>query len=269
MKKTANQLALLIKDLDYEELQDSNYSVFKLYYLKSYKLYLHIVLISEVLNELPVLYFQKMSLDYMKHNKNLIHLWEDQILHNFQAIQDRFHSLVQNNDTIYARSCRIQRIDKNLYDVFIDQHHLMNSAKSKFKYGLFYQNELLSVMGISAGRWMTKEGQKRKSFEIIRYASKSNFTVVGGFTKFLKHIGDDLGVDEWMSYQDLDWAIKGIYQKNNFNFKNLSQPITYYIHKVSFKRYTSEQRGNLNEEQQLEFYKIHNAGSIKLVKRHE
>ena len=211
MKKAANIIATLIRDSKVEEFFDEHFPTFKIYYLSAHKLYLHYITIDDGIEKLPVLYFQKMSLQYMKHNKNLIHLWEDQLLYNLQSIQDRFQSLIQNNDTIYARSCRIQRIDKNLYDVFIDQHHLMNSAKSKFKYGMYFQNELLSVMGVSAGRWMTKEGHKRKSFEIIRFATKANFTVVGGFTKFLKHIAEELGVDEWMTYQDLDWAIKGIY----------------------------------------------------------
>lgn len=241
-------------------------SEFDLYYLPEKKIYIHFINIDSRLSQLPVLFFQKHSIDFMKNGRNIVHLWEDKCIHQSQQIKDRFNSLLEINDRVYARNCKVQRIDKIQFDSFIDQHHLMNTAKVKFKYGLYNQHELMSVMGISAGRWMTKEGAKRKSFEIIRYATKANYTIVGGFTKFLKYIEDDLAVDEWMSYMDLDWAINGIYQKNNFNFKNYSQVQTSYIHKISLKRYSELEYINLNLNLSDEFYKVYNAGSMKLIK---
>ncbi len=244
-------------------------SKFEIIYLPDFKIYVHLIEINNFLSELNQDYFQKMSIILLNKGFNIIHLFEDQLLHNQKSIKDRFLSLLNSNQRIFARSCKIERIQKDIYDDFIEQNHLMDTANTRFKYGIYYKGELMGVMGISAGRWMTKEGEKRKSFEIIRFATRSNFTIVGGFTKFLKHIKNELEVDEFMTYLDLDWAISGVYQKNNFIFKSFSTPLKFYIHKKTLKRYTEKQIQSLSNYNESEYISTYNSGNMKLICRYE
>lgn len=244
-------------------------SKFEILYLPEFKLYIHLVKVNASLNELANDYFQKLSVSFLKRDLNIIHLFEDQLLNNQKSIKDRFASLLNTNQRIFARSCKIERIQKNIYDEFIDQYHLMDRVNSRFKYGIYFKGELMGVMGISAGRWMTLEGERRKSFEIIRFATKSGFTIVGGFTKLLKYIKQELRVDEFMTYQDLDWAITGVYQKNHFDFKSYTAPLKFYIHKKSLKRFTEKQVLSISDFNALEYVSTYNSGNMKLICKYE
>ncbi len=267
MKITFENIEKLFPKVDVQRAVNNYDSNFEIIYLAQHKLYIHLVEVSKA--KLPSVFFQNMSIYFLNKGLNLIHLFEDQLLNNQKLIKDRFASLLNNNKTVFARSCKIERIQKDVFDDFIIQNHLMDAANSRFKYGIFLKGDLMGVMGISAGRWMTKEGEKRKSFEIIRFATKSNFTIVGGFTKFLKHIKNELDVDEFMTYLDLDWAIHGVYQKNNFEFKSYTKSMKFFIHKKSLTRYNEKQILEYADFKDSDYYTIYNSGNMKLVCKYE
>jgi hypothetical protein len=269
MKITFENIEKLFPNVDVQRAVKIYESKFEIIYLPQHKLYIHLIKINKSLIDLPIDFFQEMSIGFLNKGLNLVHLFEDQLLNNQKSIKDRFASLLISNQRIFARSCKIERVQKNIYDDFIDQNHLMDTANSRFKYGIFLKGELMGVMGISAGRWMTKEGEKRKSFEIIRFATRSNFTIVGGFTKFLKHIKNELEVDEFMTYLDLDWAISGVYQKNNFIFKSFSNPLKFYIHKKTLMRYTEKQIQSTSDYNESDYISTYNSGNMKLICKYE
>lgn len=262
-----------IEDLFLNTIVQRNYQLydtpFELIYLPDFKLYVHLVKISARVQEMDAYFFQNMSIYFLSKGFNLVHLFEDQLKNNIELIKHRFSSLLANNKKIHARSCKIERIDKTVYDLFIDENHLMDSANARFKFGIFFKSELMGVMGISAGRWMTQESKRRKSFEIIRFATKSGYTVVGGFTKFLKHIKNELNVDEFMSYQDLDWAVHSVYHKNQFKLKEYSKPLKFYIHKKTLKRYSEKQVNELNDFNTSEYIYTFNSGNIKFIRDYD
>lgn len=244
---------------------DFGSSAFPLLYIHSKNLYIHLISLDQRIDDLKTNTLQKMSLAYLNEQKNIIHLFEDQYLHQEQQIQMRLSSILDLNERIHARLCTIKRIDKEAYEKFLENAHLLQHANSKFKYGMFIENELMAVMGISAGRWMNKEGHLRKSFEIIRFATMPMYTIVGGFTKFLKHVESELEVDEWMTYMDLDWAIQGVYQMLDFEVKSVRAAQVYYIHKDSLIRY--KEKEVIDSELKNNYFTIHTAGSIKLIKK--
>jgi hypothetical protein len=239
-------------------------SPYALLYFKDLALYIHCIRIDEGLKELKLATLQKMSMRFFSEGKNIVHLWQDQFLKFPKLYQDRLNSISEKNERIHARSCKVKRIDQELYHDFLNQSHLLQHAKSKLKYGMFLDHELVAVMGIGAGRWMTKEGHRRRSFEIIRFASMPNYTIVGGFTKFLNHIEQEQGVDEWMTYMDLDWAVQGVYQKFEFQLKSVRSPNTYLIDPLTWSRTETKTDHETNDHPLL---RISNAGSIKLVKQ--
>lgn len=228
---------------DWELLQDvPQQSVFDYYYSPKHKLYIHLVESDKRLKNCVPDFFQQISLHCYHHKTKLIHLREEQWIEKREFIEHRLHSIFETNKKIHARQCKTKRIEKKEYDLFLNQNHLLQTASTRYKYGLYKGEELLAVMGISAGRWMTKEGDLRKSFEIIRFATKTNHTVVGGFSKLLICIEQELQVQEWMTYYDLDWVQSNVYSRLGFVLKEITKPESKIIGTNEMQTFTS---GNL------------------------
>ncbi len=249
MKKFETSLLnFLSKYDDWKEPVDVPYlSIFKFLYSPKYKLYLHLVSTYKYADVPSKEYFQEISLHCYHQHIKLIHLREVQWNTKQDFIKHRLLSIFEENKKVHARVCKIKRIDKSAYDDFLNENHLLQTASTRFKYGLFKDENLLAVMGISAGRWMTKDNDLRKSFEIIRFASKTHTTIVGGFSKMLKYIEAELEVDEWMTYYDLDWVHSNVYARLGFALKQVMKP-------------QEIEKGNSD-------IKVYNAGNLKFVKR--
>lgn len=249
MKKfRTSLLAFLSKYDDWELVQNVPcVSVFDYYYSSKHNLYIHLVECNKKLENINADYFQQISLHCYHQKIKLIHLREEQWLEKQAFVEHRLYTIFEANKKIHARQCVTQRIEKKEYDLFLNQNHLLQTANTRFKFGIYKSGELLAVMGISAGRWMTKEGELRKSFEIIRFATKTNYTVVGGFSKLLKYIEEELEVQEWMTYYDLDWVQTNVYHRLGFELKQITKPTI--------------------KEIQAKPYKTYSSGNLKLIKR--
>jgi hypothetical protein len=244
MKKFRTSLLQFLSLFDDWELIQNvpQQSVFDFYYSPKHKLYIHLVELDKRLKICTPDFFQQISLHCYHHKIKLIQLREEQWLEKREFIEHRLQAILETNKKIHARQCKTKRIEKKEYDLFLNQHHLLQTASTRYKYGLYKGEELMAVMGISAGRWMTKEGDLRKSYEIIRFATKTNCTVVGGFSKLLIYIEQELQVQEWMTYYDLDWVQSNVYSRLGFELKQITKPETKMIPNTDKTTYTS---GNL------------------------
>lgn len=244
MKKFRTTLLKFLSKYDDWEVRKNGpfESPFDFLYSPKHKLYFHLVECDDRLNDIELNFFQEISLHCFEKNIRLIHLREEQWNSKIDFIKHRLVSIFEENIKVHARQCKIRRINKIEYDDFLNQNHLLQTAKTKFKYGLFKGELLLAVMGISGGRWMTKEDDLRKSFEMIRFATQTNTTVVGGFSKLMKFIEQDIQVEEWMSYFDLDWVVNNVYRTMHFEIKEVTKPKKVRIENSDLHTYTS---GNL------------------------
>ncbi|MCF8283742.1 MAG: hypothetical protein K9I48_02055 [Sphingobacteriales bacterium] len=244
MKTFRKSLLSFLFSFDEWELVESKPfpSDFDFYFSPQHKIYIHLVECDKRLSKISPIFFQESSLFAFKQNIKLLHIREEQWLEKPEFIKSRLESIFETNTKIHARQCKIRRIEKPEYDEFMNKHHMLQTAKTKFKFGLFKGDDLLAVMGISGGRWMTQETDLRKSFEIIRFASVSNITVVGGFSKLLKHIENELNVEEWMSYFDLDFVSSNVYKRLGFEIKSVTKVQQKPIPNSELLTYTS---GNL------------------------
>lgn len=83
---------------------------------------------------------------------------------------------------IFARKCIVKNIDKNTYCNFMNINHIQGAGPSpKEMLGLFYEGELIQAIGLGNSRY------KEREIELYRMASVRGATVVGGFSKLLKH----------------------------------------------------------------------------------
>ena len=67
------------------------------------------------------------------------------------------------------------------------KNHIQGYTLSSLKLGLFYNNELVSVMLLNKLRNSMNKNNIDNSWDLIRFASSINMLVIGGFGKLLAY----------------------------------------------------------------------------------
>ena len=130
---------------------------------------------------------------------------------------------------MYARKCKIQEVDKKTTKEFLEKNHIQGNTVFKYSYGLYYNDELVSLMTFGKLRKNLGNTSKEDCYELIRFCNKLNFDVVGGVSKLLKYFIKLHSPKKIVSYADRRWSIGNMYEKVGFTFKHNSQPNYFYI----------------------------------------
>lgn len=195
----------------------------------------------------------------LKNNEGLkfINIWEDVWLNKPRQVINRILSLSGKNKRIHGRKTKVFKIDKPTSDLFLNENHLQGAVSSRYKLGLFINDELLAVATFSAIRKMNHT-ENYKSVELIRFAVKGGFSITGGLSKLIKHLALLLKPNDLMTYADKDWSNGAAYYKLNFNQVDVIEP-QYFTLDKNLKR--SLKKGS-DENSNLEVF---NTGSIKFI----
>lgn len=148
----------------------------------------------------------------------LIHVWEDWIKNNCEIVK----SIILNklglcSNTIYARECIVKEIDYNKSSKFLNQNHIQGSTKSSIKLGLYFKDELVSVM--TFGRRNGCCGSSvinRGEIELSRFCNKLNTRVVGGASKMLKYFIKHYNPSIIVSFSANDISNGNLYKQLGF-----------------------------------------------------
>jgi len=178
------------------------------------------------------------KLNSIKKGINLIHIWEDDWLYKEDIVKSRLiNTLGLNNTKIYARKCIIKVISSKESSIFLDMNHLQGSIKSSFNIGLFYNDELVSIMTFGKFRRCLGTNSINGKWELYRFCNKLNTSVIGSFSKLLKNFENSNNPDELITYINRDWSTgDNVYVKNNFKFVS-NTPINYwYFNSKEVKR---------------------------------
>lgn len=135
------------------------------------------------------------------------------ILSKFKIFKNRY----------YARKCSIKNLDSKTCGIFLEENHLQGKDNSKYKYGLFHNDELVSVMTFGQ-RTITKNPQ----MELIRFCNKKNTTVIGGAGKLFKHFIKEHNPKYVKTYANARISDGDMYKKLGFSFKHHSPPNYWY-----------------------------------------
>ena len=133
---------------------------------------------------------------------------------------------------IFARKCECREISKNDANEFLELYHLNGGSRnSKYHFGLYYDNELISVMSFGIRRFCG-------GTEIMRYVVKSGLSIVGGANKLFKHFVDYYKIDEVFTYSDNDYFTGDVYRRLGFTFMGYTDPSYYWYnaHRGALKR---------------------------------
>ena len=168
---------------------------------------------------------------------HLINIFDVDWDNNKDRIKMYLKSLLTKNKVVYARNCVIKEVDYETYSLFCNKYHLQGTSQkgmSKYIYGLYYNEELLSVMCF--GNQRLKES-KEGYYELHRYCVKDNYTVVGGASKLHKHFERTHKIKELISYSDNDYFSGNIYNILGYKFCGYTNPRYYwYLNGTEIKR---------------------------------
>lgn len=217
-----------------------------------------------------------------ENNFQLYQIFENEWLN--PVTKQIWKSKLSNKKKIMARKCSIQEINSKIADEFNELNHLQGSCKSSIQYGLYHDNNLVSVMTFSKSRF-TKEYE----YELIRFCSIQNVVVVGGASRLLKHFERQIRPKNLISYANRRWSKGDLYYKLGFTHTHNSPPNYFYFkdnvkdsdkvlesrnkyqkHKLSKLLTNFDQ--NLTETENMynnNYRKIYDCGNMVFVKNYE
>lgn len=198
--------------------------------------------------------------------------------YDWENKNDLVKSMISNkigiNKKIPARKTTFREISSSEEREFLNENHIQGFAISSCRYGLYYEDILVSVISFIKGR---KNVGDLNSVELLRFASKKGYTIQGGFSKLMKNCIPLLSekydsLSKIKTYADYSISNANVYLKNGFNFLKMSKPShTYYHNKKKVNRY-SYRKSELKklfpeyyDDNLSEFEIIDKIGSIKRV----
>ena len=216
-----------------------------------------------------------------RRNIKLIQIFESEYINNKNLILNKLLYIIgcsNIKDKIYARNCIVKEINKETAKSFLKINHIQGYVAATLYLGLYYNNNLISVMSLK------KQNNKKKEneWELTRFANDMNYVVNGSFGKLFKYFVRKYNPSEVKSFADRRWTLdkdNNLYIKNNFELEKVTKPDyrytktqNEYIHKFNFRKQILHRKYGLpltmtesEMTKQLGYYKIWDCGLFKYV----
>lgn len=216
-------------------------------------------------------YHQEKSLYFKERNISVFNIWEDDWLYRREIVESMIRYKIGNiSHRVGARKCDIREINDNkkIKD-FLNKNHLQGYCPSSINIGLFFDDDLVSLMTIGKSR------NKKNEIELLRFCNKVGFVIIGGFTKLVKCLFEVYQVDKLSTYSDMSHSDGTLYSNNGFSFIQKTDPGYYWCkngikyNRFRFRKSNLIKEGfdkNKTEDNiMLErgFYKLYNCGNYK------
>ena len=237
-----------------------------------------------IIQVLPETSIEKNILKKLKHNYSLknngnieiLFIFQDILQNKPEIILSRILNKLNYSNKIFARKCEIIEINSNIANKFLNKTHLQGKSNALINLALKYNNEIVSVMTFGKQRLALGSKKNNKNeYELQRFASKLNVSVVGGGSKLLKYFIDNYNPSKIISFADKNWSNGKLYEKLGFIKINETIPNYWYIkdgirkHRFNYRKDILVKDGfnkDLTEHQIMinrGFSKIYDCGNLK------
>lgn len=160
-------------------------------------------------------------IDCYKQGIRLIHIFEDEWYHKQEIVKSILINILhKTKKRIYARKCKIKEIDIQTAKEFLNINDLEGYEKCSYRYGLYFNNELVSVMTFS---------KIKNCFKLVRYTNKCNYSVVGGASKLFKYFIKNVKFQNIVSQCDKRIFCSNLYDILGFKLKDILKPDYFYV----------------------------------------
>lgn len=201
----------------------------------------------------------------------LIHIYEDDWLYKTDIVKSRINNLLGISNRIYARKCIVKEVGSKDANRFLETNHIQGKCRSKYRYGLYYNNELISLMTFGISRFADE-------YELIRFCNKLNTTVIGGASKLFKYFTRlYTDINSIISYADRSWSIGGLYEQLGFTLNSITKPGYSYVNgnvrenRMKYQKHKLVSDGydkDMTEHEIMlsrKLYRIYDSGHLKYI----
>jgi len=173
----------------------------------------------------------------------LLHFFSDEIDNQFDIVASIILQKLGISHRIHARKCKVDYIEPAIGRKFVDNYHLQGKCNASYYVGLFYEEELISLMSFrkpfvnSSHKW-----------EIARFCTKSGITVVGGASRLLSFF-EKQHEGNIMTFSDERYSSGKVYEQLKFKLSHITAPGYSYVaqgkreHRLKFQKHLLEKRG--------------------------
>ena len=165
-------------------------------------------------------YHQQKSLLAEEKGIFLYHIFEYEWIYKKEQIINQLNNLLGiNQEKIYARKCEIRNVDNKSKSQFLEENHLQGNDNSSIKLGLYYNDELVSLMTFVKPRF-----NKKYEWELSRFCSLANTNVIGGASKLFKYFVGNYNPQSIISYSNIAHTKGKLYETLGFELDSISEP---------------------------------------------
>lgn len=110
----------------------------------------------------------------------LYHIWD---FEDEDILKSKIKYILNKTDgKLYARKLKIKPVSTLEQELFLNNNHLFKHCGSLFSFGLYNNlDELVCLMSFKRQRLYSN------NVELVRYCCKKDISIIGGFSKLLKH----------------------------------------------------------------------------------
>ena len=160
-----------------------------------------------------------------KQGIHLIHIFENEWMNKREIVESRIKNLLGVYDkTVYARKCEVKEVSSTESFEFQNVNHIQGGVHSKVNLGLYYGDELISLMTFSRPRF-----NKDCEWELVRFCNKLGYHIPGGASRLLKYFERNYNPKSIISYADRRWSNGNLYGKLGFKLNSISSPNYWYF----------------------------------------
>ena len=156
-----------------------------------------------------------------KENIHLFHIFENEYMQKRNIWKSMIDSKLMMSKRIFARKCVVKIVSYKIAKEFVDRTHLQGACNSSVRLGLFYNEELVSLM--------TFRKHMVHQWEIARFSSNLDTVVTGGASKLLKYFERNYKPKSIISYANRRWSQGNLYEKIGFEFIENTPPNYFYF----------------------------------------
>jgi hypothetical protein len=207
-----------------------------------------------------------------KNGIKLFIIFEDEWSERSDIVKSRIKNILgKTSKRLYARKCDIAELSSRKANEFLKSNHIQGSGRSNIRFGLYHEDELVSVMTFS------KENKSRNvtEWEINRFCHKLDYTVVGGASRLFKMFLNVVEPKSVISYADSRWSSGELYETLGFNLSHQTKPNYWYfypnelrrIHRYSLRKNDKDDPNLTEYENRLKegYLRIWDCGSTKWI----
>lgn len=208
----------------------------------------------------------------------LYHVFEDEWQHTPEIVKSRIRNkLGLSTVKIPARKTTVKSVTTAEEKLFLTENHIQSYSKSSVKLGLYFHDELVSLMTFSKPSIAKGQTKDSVEWELLRFCNKNNHSVIGAASKLFSHFVKNYDPKSILSFADRRYSEGNLYKVLNFEYKGDTRLNYWYVDLSKLKRiHRFSLRKNKEDDQTLTEYenrqiqgwsRIWDCGSSKWVWR--